>query len=300
MPITGHKITYVVKYRLTQPNSPMKFHLISDCHINFADLELHGGDVLVMAGDIIEVGHLRLADNTGKDSFLADRYRRFIREELTKYKQVIWIKGNHEFYHNSFSDTHDRLLKELPDHVHLLEQDTVEIHGILFYGATLWTDCNRGDPVTRWTLQNNMYDYRGIRMGDAIKMTNSVGSSYWTSRFSPEFTQSVHKQTLEHMKQVLTENTQKPVVVVTHHAPSAESLDPVYKHDYHMNGGYHSNLQDFIMGHPNIRVWAHGHVHHRVDYQIGNCRVVTNPRGYSRFEHIADTFDSSFTVEVNT
>ena len=27
-------------------------------------------------------------------------------------------------------------------------------------------------------------------------------------------------------------------------------------------------------------LWVHGHTHDSFDYQIGNCRVVCNPRGY--------------------
>ena len=59
----------------------MKINLISDTHLNWADLELPGGDILIAAGDIMEAGHFRRADNAKKDTFLADRYRRFIREE---------------------------------------------------------------------------------------------------------------------------------------------------------------------------------------------------------------------------
>lgn len=44
----------------------MRVNLVSDLHLNFADLVLPGGDVLVMAGDIMEAGHLRRADNAKK------------------------------------------------------------------------------------------------------------------------------------------------------------------------------------------------------------------------------------------
>ena len=85
----------------------MKIQLISDCHLNWADLELPGGDLLIAAGDIMEAGHLRLADNTRKPEFveIANRYRRFIKEEFSKYKDVIYILGNHEHYNNAYQDT---------------------------------------------------------------------------------------------------------------------------------------------------------------------------------------------------
>ena len=80
----------------------MDVNLISDIHLNFADLTLPGGDVLILAGDAMEAGHLRKADNDKKNTFLADRYRRFINEELIKYRKVIMIAGNHEHYGNQY------------------------------------------------------------------------------------------------------------------------------------------------------------------------------------------------------
>ena len=70
----------------------MNINLISDIHINFEDLILPGGDVLIVAGDAMEAGHLKQADNQKKNTFLADRYRRFINEELVKYRKVIMVR----------------------------------------------------------------------------------------------------------------------------------------------------------------------------------------------------------------
>lgn len=276
----------------------MQFSLISDIHLNFADLTLPGGDVLVMAGDIIEAGHLRIADNAKKDVFLADRYRRFFHEEMAKYDHVIYVAGNHESYSNSYEDTHDRIQKELPANVHLLENDSVEIDGVIFYGATMWTDCNRNDPLTLLTLADRMYDYRGIHHESGTKLTNIHGHSYYTQKFTPSYTVSVHKNTIKKMDAFLTANASKDVVVVTHHAPSSLSIDDDYSHDYHMNGGYHSRLDEFILDNPNIRTWCHGHVHCFKDYLVGDTRVVANPRGYKGYEQRAEDFDPSFTVVV--
>ena len=55
-----------------------------------------------------------------------------------------------------------------------------------------------------------------------------------------------------------------------------------------MNGGYHSNLEEFIMDRPNIKLWTHGHTHEDFDYMVGDTRVVCNPRGYIGYEARAD------------
>ena len=51
-----------------------------------------------------------------------------------------------------------------------------------------------------------------------------------------------------------------------------------------MNGGYASDLSDFILDHPQIKLWTHGHMHQCFDYMIGSTRVVCNPRGYEGYE----------------
>jgi predicted phosphodiesterase len=277
----------------------MKINLISDCHLNFLDLTLPGGDVLIAAGDMIEAGHLRKADNAKKDTFLADRYRRFINEEFTKYGKVIYVAGNHEHYNNSYDDTHARLRREMPDNVHFLEAESCQIEDVHFFGGTFWTDMNKHDPITMSVLKQGMADFNGaIKHGHSIKIETAYGDSYYTNKFTPSFAAEIFKDTVGLLKDFLDEHPTDKVVVVSHHAPSPISINMKYLDDYHMNGGYHSNLTEFIMDHPQIKTWCHGHMHDPVDYMIGTTRILSNPRGYAGYEEQAEIFDPSFSFEV--
>ena len=64
-----------------------------------------------------------------------------------------------------------------------------------------------------------------------------------------------------------------------------------------MNGAYHSDLTEFIMDRPEIKLWVHGHMHDDFDYMIGDTRVVCNPRGYIGYETRAKTWNLKY-VEV--
>ena len=86
-------------------------------------------------------------------------------------------------------------------------------------------------------------------------------------------------------------------VVVGHHAPSRLSTHPRYSRELIMNGGYSSELDDFIQDHPQIKLWTHGHTHEDFDYMIAGCRILCNPRGYINYEERADTWRLK-TVEV--
>jgi Icc-related predicted phosphoesterase len=276
----------------------MKINLVSDMHLNFADIELPGGDVLIMAGDIIEAGVLRRADNARKDTFLADRFRRFFKEEMPKYRHVIYVMGNHEHYNNSYDDTADRIRRELPNNVHFLEQESVQIDDVWFFGATFWTDMNKGNPTSMQIIKQSMNDFKIIKFGHGVRVDSLYGDSYWTNTFTPAYAASVFKDTVGKLKDFLAEHKDDKVVVVSHHAPSSLSIDPVYADDRHMNGAYYSDLSELILDNPQIKTWVHGHMHNQSDYMIGSTRVVTNPRGYMGYETIADHFDPNFSFEV--
>ena len=87
-----------------------------------------------------------------------------------------------------------------------------------------------------------------------------------------------------------------PVVVVTHHGPSRLSIAPQYE-GHPLNPCFVSDLLASFFERPVL--WIHGHVHNSLDYQLGNARVVANPRGYRRrggFEN--DAFDPAMVIEV--
>ena len=65
-----------------------------------------------------------------------------------------------------------------------------------------------------------------------------------------------------------------------------------------MNGAYSSDLSEFILDHPEIKVWTHGHTHDNFDYIVGECRIICNPRGYKGYEQQAENFDPTIGFEI--
>jgi len=277
----------------------MRVTQISDLHLEFSDLTLPGGDVLILGGDILEAKNLK-RDMYDPNMVMMpderadrrpDRFYRFIEEECSrKYREVIYIMGNHEHYRMQFHKTGAHILDQLPDNVHLLENESRTIDDVTFVGATLWTDCNSGDPMTEHHLRFNMSDYRAITMLDPVRNIYH--------KLTPEYTARQHRKSLEYIRAVVENNPDKKYVVATHHAPSRLSTHPVYQHDTLMNGGYSSNLDDFIISHPQIQFWTHGHTHDPFDYMIGTTRVLCNPRGYFGYEAVADAFDATVGFDI--
>lgn len=266
--------------------------LLSDLHLEWGYQSLPGGDVLILSGDICEYRTLKKQFHSTK---LLDRVPGslnaydFFYHECAKYKQVFYVLGNHEHYHNLCNTTVEDLRALMPENVTILEQDAVLYDSVLYVGATLWTDLNKGDPLTKFHLTSMMADYK------VIKYYNPATRKY--HKLSPNNTAYAHQKTLEYLRLVLENNKNVPVVVITHHAPSFASVSDYYRNDTIMNGGFASELSEFIIDHPNIIVWSHGHLHDPVNYMIGSTRVISNPRGYVGQEDTSK-FDPNFTFEI--
>jgi hypothetical protein len=160
-----------------------------------------------------------------------------------------------------------------------MENDSRTIGDYTFVGCTLWTDMNRGDPITLYHVAGMMNDYRIIRNSD-----------HGFRRLTPEDTALRHRTSMGYIRQIIEGQFDKKFVVVGHMSPSKLSTHPRYADDTIMNGAYSSSLDDFIIDHPQIKLWTHGHTHEDFDYMVGSTRIICNPRGYINYEERADTW----------
>lgn len=250
----------------------MKFAITSDLHLEFKEVDIKkvDADTLVLAGDIC------VAARINKDSVDGKRIKDFFDDVTSKYKNVIYVAGNHEYYHGKLHKTEDILADFCSNYPNLyyLQNSWIVIDDVIFIGGTLWADLNKGNPVTMYTVHNALGDYRFVT-NDARGYT----------KLRPTHTLGLHTFTKAYIDRMASEFAHKKCVVVTHHAPSTTSIDPMFKDDFHMNGGYASDLSELILNRSNIAAWCHGHIHAAVDYKIGNTRVVSSPRGYYGYDH---------------
>jgi predicted phosphodiesterase len=283
----------------------MKVALCSDIHLEFGTISLENtenADVLILSGDICVAKDFNKPDMYGiNDSDKMIRIYNFFKECSERFPHVIYIAGNHEHYHGDFRFTHGTLRHGLADfaNVHFLEKEFLEIGDTMFFGATLWTDMNKEDPNTLYGIKGYMNDYRIITDADnPVTFKDADGKFHTrTGKFSPEESVLEHKATLKLLDEAIGSRSTAKWVVVGHHAPSKLSTKPQYENDVMVNGAYSSDLSEFILNHPQIKLWTHGHTHHNFDYMIGSTRIVANPRGYINYEDQADNFELQF-IEV--
>lgn len=242
----------------------MKLKVFSDLHLEHYDAcqvfpWIGEGDILILAGDILSAKHFK------KDGYLKSVYARFLDDCSKNYQKVLYVNGNHEAYGYNYEGTHRVIQENLPDNFHLLENDTVTIDNWNFIGFTLWTDFRNENALEMMEAEQNMNDYKVIRITPKYRKLNANDTLAF---------HKVSKQYLLNQLEILNDN----VFVISHHAPSYQSIPQQYKK--HANGAYSSNLDDLIVNHPQIKYWVHGHTHTPFDYMIDDCRVICNPAGY--------------------
>ncbi|HLR13137.1 MAG TPA: metallophosphoesterase [Burkholderiaceae bacterium] len=264
---------------------------MSDLHIEFHPFVIpplpdDARTVLVLAGDI-GVIHRK------------DELHGFLQCAADQFRAVIYVMGNHEYYAGVWPDARETLISDgLPDNVHVLEQDWIDIDGVQFAGTTLWSDFENGDTAAMQAAQV-MNDFHYIRV--------SADDHDTPRALLPEDILADHRQSLQWLDRTLTrlQANDKPVVVVTHHGVSQRSIHDDYANSP-VNGAFLSACDWLFAKHvPALAI--HGHVHNSFDYRLPDAsgglgtRVLVNPRGYTRRDDTQETplFDPFLTVDIH-
>ena len=252
----------------------MRIRQMSDLHLEFEPTfrpyNTDNADILMLNGDICMAAYLNKSPESPYYESGMD-FMEFFKFCSNEYENVLYIPGNHEYY-RGYIDTTDDIIRETLSvfpNIHFMNNQSWEKDGITFLGATLWTNANHNNPITEQYLMSGMNDFR---------IVNWKKDSYG-GRFRPSDAAAFHRRTLKYFDE--SSAWLDNVVIMSHHAPSFKSVHPKYHNDTQMNYGYFSDLDDFILDRPQIKLWTHGHMHDCFDYTVGDTRIVCNPRGYN-------------------
>ena len=247
----------------------MKIWILSDLHLEFGGLDLPEveADAVILAGDT-NLGAAGVA--WAKATFAMP---------------VFMVLGNHEYYEHMYPRLIPALKRECRDsHITILENNAVTLNGVSFLGCTLWTSF-AGVPTTmlsRYLVARGMNDYRLIRHFPEYR------------RLELADTVTAHQESVDWLGKTCRLHAGQTKVIVTHHAPSLRSVPDEPKYEQ-LAPGYATNL-DALVAASGAALWVHGHIHVPSDYQIGDTRVVCNPRGYQHA--LAADFNPALVIEV--
>ena len=232
--------------------------------------------MLVLAGDII-------ADVAFWDgSNAVDIYTPWLTDLAQRHKAVIYVGGNHEGYMSSFK-TAFRYMNKLAGrlgNMFVLENDSVVVDGVKFLGTTMWTPLD--GPLDQFLVRDmNDFEYIGSWTVFKWRAAYTVARSFLETELSKEH--------------------DGPVVVVTHHLPSYQSIGKQFI-ERSDQCAYAANQDDLMLKYKPA-LWCHGHTHDSFDYGVMDygdvlcTRVVCNPHGYYGKE-VNSEYDPTKVVEV--
>ena len=236
----------------------MRILTFSDIHLEFQEpLQLPSereGDVLVLAGDI------GLFKNFAYFDFMFSQWK----------KPILFVAGNHEFYGAAMpmsialSKFKAKVGAEYP-HVKVLNNESVNIADVQFFGGTMWTDFAGGKTAAMHLAQLQMNDYRQIQYNNDRHLT-------------PADTIKLHNNFVSKLVAWFEANPTGKRVVISHHAP-AQCPTSLYKNSS-LSPAFNSLDMIPLIEKYAPDLWIYGHTHECDDQTIGNTRIISNQRGY--------------------
>jgi hypothetical protein len=248
----------------------MRLWIFSDLHLEAQpgiDLPIPDADVAVVAGDVSKPMWKSV-------EWLADN--------IAPHMPVVFVPGNHEFYGGSVAGCIKRGMSAAAavDGVHLLYDADVWIGDVRFVGATLWTDYALHAETTPGRKRDLDIAHAMNKAGSLLKDHTAIAvdddqpDAWW----QPEHARAAHLRSREYIQGMLADGNAERTIVVTHHAPHPDSVDPQFAGSV-LNPAFASDLSDLIWDHQPA-MWIHGHVHHTCGHLVGGTLVACNPRGY--------------------
>lgn len=271
----------------------MKWSLHSDLHIesNGKLLDTEQADAFVLAGDIGE----------SWDG---------VRWAETWNKPVVYVPGNHEYYHQEYFALLAEFSSYQHQNVHILQNSAVVIDGVRWIGSTLWTDWARGHERLAqhaWAMTNDAREIKASAWWEHApesifekhsQLPNNIERAT-INGWNPLLALQQHKEAVQALQRLWRVPFAGPTVVVTHHAPLNETLLHAGLSPELLNSGfwdhgnfdktmvhrvalYASDLSNLVVdaGNHGVHLWVHGHLHAPVDYLFGKVRVMSNPKGH--------------------
>lgn len=303
----------------------MKIRVFSDIHIDvnqsfpFSLKQGQKDDFTLIPGDVS--GNVKgtarwIKDNIHNGMFIVGNHD-------PAYNDLGWtIKKQKEYLHERFPE--DAPVTFLDEQVGVMSK-TIPGTNILVIGSTLYTDYQyEGEFLKRALADGNARRRENGESEITALDCNMAAASRGLNDFrwghvEDEFDDRGKKQrflrpddyrkwfdaTFKRIGQMVRENGDRDIIVMTHHCPSPKCISDRYVNNS-MNASYVSDLEQFIVDNPNIRAWVCGHVHSTTNTTIGDRGqiLLCNPRGYERDMESQDwnpnTFIDTDTWKVST
>ncbi len=261
-----------------------KIQYISDIHLEFYKKLSSLPQISVTSDTLVLAGDVGYPTTT--------LYWEFLEQQSARFKNILLITGNHEYYHTQNAikrgkvlDIHtmDELIaselnrRELKN-IHFLHSGNnfVIIDKICFIGNTIWSHIL---DESIYEVSHRMNDYKNIFIKNDQNALQNI---------TPNDINKLHLKQKDDLVNTLSNITKSStiehIVVITHHLPSFQLIHPKYRVAgiEGINCAFASDVLDTMPSEltSKIDLWISGHTHSPISKKINGVECVINPIGY--------------------
>lgn len=191
-------------------------------------------------------------------------------ESISKRMPVVYIPGNRDFYTSSiFPRSMEGILKAAKaraadiGNIHILQNESVELAGVTFIGATLWSDLAGKDVEPLLPTWN---DFRAIYRSSGLP-------------FTPEDQTKEFKKSKRFILKASKQRKTPLSVVVSHTVPHPAGYPSRYTTSPY-RVFMENDFSDFLETEHAPTAWIFANGEERCDAIVGNTRLLSNPCGH--------------------
>lgn len=256
----------------------MRISIHSDLHLESPNHEKRWSDIIssVIENDISVVcllGDIWKDSNQACD-FLLDFYS-------TCDAYILYVIGNHDLYNNS-SVSDYKQLEHIFNKFKVMDKRTVEIDGVNFIGASLWSTLSPlegwSQTDVKWLVYNGINDF-------------SMIPSWSISRMISEGNQDI-----KYICSTLKKHNKRGLksIVLTHFSPVRRW--PHRRFGLNAFTAYFCNDYEKIIEDQKPYGWFFGHTHDNIIGSIGDTMMRTNQAGYGQECHLS--YDPNYFIDI--
>jgi hypothetical protein len=265
----------------------MRVQVVSDLHLErnglgAADAIVPDADALIIAGDLVS-----------RERF--DLVGPFFGRVAPRFRHIVWVPGNHEYWCGKTQPTsmgcveQDMANEAAPfGNVTVLCGEAAALGAYGLWGGTMWTPLRRD----QWREARKLGDYKHCFVRRKSKNL---------TKLEPRDSAAIHAEHLKSLTQHLEacREVRRCAVVVTHHLPSWQCIDPQYA-GADANCCFAADLDAVLAEYRDvIGVWVHGHSHATQRLEVHGVDVVANAMGARDGDTVENpAFEASFCFDV--
>lgn len=253
-------------------------------------------DILILAGDITCYRYFNPNRTDPESRSMRKRFAHFIQEKCGHYKHILYIPGNHEYYGTYFEGADDEFqhrMDMIDGRIIVANNYVHKSHpGLAIICSTFWMGfASPGDPyeyLIKRSVEQGMNDFHTIAIRPDDKMSyidrqKKIGGGPQGNLITADYIQGIHHKSFKFIRdwyQHFSASAVRPkIIVATHHGCSMMSHNVHRFGDSDLRFGFLTEYGNWIAD-TKIDYWIHGHTHHNVDYEIGDCKIKSAMYGY--------------------